>query len=145
MSDMKSFLERLQRDKNTKADRQQELKQWVNDLGVLMRLLEEYLSEGTAQKLLTVRKMSESISEPLVGTYDAPLLVIKMPAGLTVNVAAKGRYIEGTEGTVDFTGITGRTLSLIRDTSGAWMFKEGALPFNKDSLGQVLDKLTSTF
>jgi hypothetical protein len=145
MSDMKSFLERLQRDKNTKADRQEELKQWVSDLGTLMRSIEEYLSEGSAQKLLTVRKISESVSEPLVGSYDAPLLIIKMPAGLTVNVAPKGRYIEGTEGMVDLTGITGRTVSLIRDTSGAWKFKESGLALDKDSLGQVLDKLTSTF
>ena len=145
MSDMKSFLERLRQDKNTKADRQQELKQWVSDLGILMQSIEEYLSEGTTQKLLTVRKMSESVSEPLVGSYDAPFLIIKMPAGLTVNVAPKGRYIEGTEGAVDLTGITGRTVSLIRDSSGTWKFKEGGLPLNKDSLGEVLDKLTTTF
>lgn len=148
---MSNLTEWLQEQKNAAAqtppfDSIQEKQDYLQAVQELFGNIRRWLNEAETQGLATLQERSTEIEERLLGSYEAPLLSVKLPQG-SVSFIPVGRMILGARGRVDLSSPKGMFLLLRPSVGEGWGVRgavegsSGLTPFDESVFLELLKKL----
>ncbi len=125
MTAKQSMLDLLKQEKQRKegANPSDTQKEWLRALRELMDRLCKWMQEAVSDKLLQVEKIDQALTEERIGRYHAPALKIVTPAGVSLTITPKARFIVGAGGRVDLECPPKKAI-LVRKASADWQFAE---------------------
>lgn len=123
---------------------------WLSELGKLLQFIQNALLDaGLAGGQITLQ--AYTLNEPALGVYEAPGLIVQLPAGGQVMFVPVGSTIVGGTARVDVTGPNGARIKLIADDGDGdkWVWQAyprlgsgGAFRFDEQGLTQSLVAVT---
>jgi hypothetical protein len=139
MADLKDFVQQeMKRQQRAQTvDWSKRKARWLEELEKIFGSIREFLvAAGLPQE--QIEQTTASITEDTLGTYSAPALRLRLPAGGQVDFKPVASVIVGGFGRIDVTGPTGRRVKLIAEDAVEDRDADDQLPsFERDWIWNV--------
>jgi len=129
MSDLIGFLRKKQDEDRTRPAIVAKIKKgWLDSIHKLYSEIDEWLAEEQDEGLIKITEEETAISEERLGTYKAPVLILKAGTNV-VKLLPIGKTIIGADGRIDMKSDKGFAfMFLYLQPEGCWVHGHGPRP-----------------
>lgn len=122
MTQLTTFLKKQKEmEKKTGVNLNKIKKEWLSAIDDLFGQIKRWVSEAQNEGLLEVTAKKISISEEKLGTYSAPMLVLRTERN-TVELKPVGALILGAQGRVDMVSTSESFILLYLSSEKGWVY-----------------------